>query len=83
MQVRIKDEVKQIQVTSVILGTDYSDEQKTNLYIFHCLRCGSPLIQYQGQVIYIIPGLAPTKLPTVLKCSNSRCKHAYSFQAVS
>ena len=82
MQVKIKDEVKNVQVTSVTLAHDMNDEFGMNLYMFHCIRCGSPILQYQGFVTHIVPGLVPTTLPMILRCNNSRCKHYYSFQSL-
>lgn len=82
MQVKIKDEIKSVQVTSVILSHDYDDPDGNRLYMFHCLRCGSPLIQYHGFIAKILPGFVPMELPTILRCSNSKCKHYYSFQSI-
>lgn len=75
-------DVRRIQVTSVILSHDYNDPNGINLYAFHCIRCGTVILQYKGFVAHIIPGLTPLKLPTILRCSNSKCKHHYSFQTI-
>ena len=82
MKVKIKDEIKTVQVTTVILSHDYSDPEGIKLYMFHCLRCGSPIIQYNGFVARILPGFAPMLFPTIIRCNNSRCKQYYSFQAI-
>lgn len=81
MQVLIRDKVKDLQVTSVVLTYDKDDPEGIRMYMFHCNVCGSPLIQYQGHVARIIPGMIPTVLPTVIRCQNSSCKRYYSFQA--
>jgi hypothetical protein len=78
----IGGDVKTIQVTSVILSHDYNDPTGANLYAFHCHRCGNVVIQYKGFVVSVLPGLAPVKLPTILRCQNSKCKQHYSFQTI-
>ena len=75
-------DVKRIQVTSVILSHDYNDPQGVNLYAYRCHRCGNVILQYKGFVAYDIPGLAPLKLPTILRCHNSKCKQHYCIQSI-
>lgn len=73
---------RNIQITTVTLSHDIDDIYNENMYVFHCIRCGTPILQYQGFVASIMPGLAPIKLPTILRCRNSKCKHSYSFQTI-
>lgn len=82
MQVSIKDENKEIQVTTVILSHDYSDPEGKRVYMFHCPRCGNKIIQYQGFVSKIIPGQIISKLNTILMCSNNKCKQRYIFKDI-
>jgi len=83
MRALVKDEVKEIQVTTVTLGHDYTDKFGMKLYIFHCIRCGSPIIQFKGNIIDILPGIVPASLPLILQCNNSRCKHKYMFRDIA
>jgi hypothetical protein len=82
MQFKLADKVKNIQITTVTISHDLDDPQGTKMYIFHCTSCGSPMFQYSGFIISILPGLSPVKLPSVLRCPNSRCKHNYSFHTI-
>jgi hypothetical protein len=79
MKVKIMGEDKEIQVTSVILAPDINDPKGENLYMFHCWKCGNKILQFQGTVVKIIPGMVPAKLPTIIRCSNSKCKQHYYF----
>ena len=78
----IGGDVRQIQVTSVILSHDYNDPQGMNMYSFHCYRCGNIVLQYKGFVAQVVPGITPIKPPTIIRCSNSKCKQHYSFQTI-
>lgn len=65
-------------------GEDYQDKVK----LFFCYNCRIPLIEYQGNVMTIIPGRSPYTPATVLKCKGSvqigtdeweECGMFYSF----
>lgn len=74
--------INDVQITSVILHRDKTDKEHTKLYLFHCIRCGNPVVQYQGFIVNILPGMAPIELPIVVRCNNSSCKHKYAMSAV-
>jgi predicted RNA-binding Zn-ribbon protein involved in translation (DUF1610 family) len=82
MRINIKGESKEIQVTTVILSTDYSDTKGEKTYMFHCPRCGNKIIQYQGHIAKIYPGLVPYKINTILMCSNNKCKQRYIIKDI-
>jgi hypothetical protein len=77
-----KKTINEMQVTTVILHKDLTDKDNDKIYLFHCIVCGNPVIQYQGFVTQILPGLAPIDLPVIARCNNSTCKHKYAFRAV-
>ena len=79
MRAIIKDEVRELQITTVTLAPEYDDPKMEKVYIFHCPRCGNKLIQYKGFVASILPGMAPVSLPVILKCSNNKCNQKYAF----
>lgn len=82
MQVVIRGISQEVAVTSVILQMDQMDPDSTRLYMFHCSKCGSPVIQHTGFVARILPGNIPFPLPLVTRCPNRDCKHKYRFEAV-
>lgn len=82
MRAIVSGVIKDVQVTSVILSHDLTDTSGDHLYMFRCIRCGSPILQYMGFVVQILPGLAPVNLPIIIRCRNSSCKHYYSFQTI-
>ncbi len=83
MQVKILDEVREVQVTTVTLGPDWNDKLGLHVYMFHCLRCGEKLIQHRGEIIETMPGFIPRSLPLILMCHNPKCKHRYMFRDIT
>ena len=61
--------------TTVTLVADAEDKLK----IFFCFSSQTPLIQYKGRVISVLPGLSPYEPYTILKCKDSRCPMAFIF----
>lgn len=60
----------QKKVTTVWLEpekTCKSDWEK----MFYCFNCRSPLIQYTGKVITIVPGDQPYEPSTIIKCKGN------------
>ena len=65
----------------------YGDKRK----MFFCFNCRIPIIEYEGNVIQIVPGGSPYTPNTVLKCKGSvqrrdgdweECGMFYSFASV-
>ncbi len=77
MQVFIKTLLKNVPVTTVILGKDYDDPEGHRLHMFFCFNCQNPLVQYKGFVFKIIAGDLPFDVGLYLKCEN--CNHIYNF----
>jgi len=75
-------EINETQITHVILHRDVNDLKNERLYLFHCVKCGNAVVQYQGFVVQILPGLAPISLPIVARCNNSTCRQKYAFSAL-
>jgi hypothetical protein len=80
MQVTIKDKTREIKVTSITLSYDIDDIKEDKLKMFFCYNCQNPVAQYQGEVLSILPGATPIRLPIIVKCPH--CKHLYSFNAI-
>jgi len=68
-------------------GEGFQDKVK----MFYCYNCRIPLIEYQGNVVSIIPGRSPYTPATILKCKGSvqvgageweECGIYYSFVGV-
>lgn len=84
------------KVTSVWLESEESNSaiESSDYYklkMFYCPSCRVPVIQYQGDVIRIVPGNHPYTPKTVIKCKGSlkdddgiweECGMYYSFMAV-
>ena len=64
--------------TTVTLVADPLDKLK----MFFCFNSQTPIIQYKGIVISVLPGLSPYEPYTILKCRDSRCPMAFSFNLV-
>ena len=82
MQLILHGERTDVPVTSVTLARDVADPLEQRIYMFHCIRCGSPVLQHGGNVVRIMPIYEPTELPMIIQCSNSRCKHKYLFRVI-
>jgi RNase P subunit RPR2 len=82
MQVLLKGQVKDLQVTSVILAKDKEDKEGLKLKMFFCPNCQNPLLQYRGCIVWILPGPMPIELPVFIKCSNSHCGKVYCVSSV-
>ena len=64
--------------TTVTLVADPENKLK----MFFCFNSQTPIIQYKGIVISVLPGLSPYEPYTILKCKDSRCPMAFSFNLV-
>jgi len=79
------------KVTSVWLESERTKGGGYKLKMFNCPNCRIPVVQYQGEVIRILPGNHPYTPKTVLKCKGStkdefgvwrECNTYYSFMGV-
>lgn len=57
-------------------------DPQERLKMFFCFNSQTPLIQYKGQVISVLPGLSAYEPYTLLKCKDSRCPLAFVFSVV-
>jgi RNase P subunit RPR2 len=80
MLVTIKNIPKEIKVTNVTLSYDIDDIKEDKLKMFFCYNCQNPVAQYQGEVLSIMPGATPVRLPIIVKCPH--CKKLYRFNAI-
>jgi len=58
------------KLTTVFLEPEveaYSDKVK----MFYCFNCRTPIIEYTGRVMTIVPGRSPVEPSTRLKCKGS------------
>lgn len=83
MLVKLDGIVDDMRVTTVTLAHDPTDPSGNRIYLFHCLVCGSPVIQYSGFVARIYPGMEPVTLPIIARCTNTRrCNAKYLFRVI-
>ncbi len=78
----VKNELRNIVVTSVILTRDIDDPEGRKVKMFFCHNCQNPILQYKGDVAWVVPGELPLELPTFIKCSNKNCGRVYSFTSI-
>lgn len=50
--------------------------------IFYCHQCRYPVFQYMGDVVQILPGMTPTKVPTMHQCKGRNCGIKYLIHAL-
>lgn len=72
--------MRDIQVTSVVIGYDIKDPQGLHLKMFNCPTCKFPITQYKGKLLVLSPGDVPIPLPIVIRCDG--CFTYYSFHAM-
>ena len=82
MEIHLKDEVRELRVISVVLDRDHDDPYGYRLKMWFCPNCQNPVIQYKGEMSYVLPGDLGIAPSTYIKCSNSRCRKIYSFQSI-
>lgn len=70
-------EDKQIrqEYTTVTLKENPDKEFK----IFYCHQCRYPVFQYKGDVVQILPGMSPTRVPTMHQCKGRNCGIKYQI----
>ena len=65
-----------IDYTSVWLRENLTNE----LELFYCPKCRYPLLQYQGDIVTLLPGTSQSRLPIVVQCRS--CSHKYMFHFI-
>lgn len=76
----IRNKVVTIPLTTVTLGIDPTDINSTQLHMFFCNNCGTPLGQHKGFVYSIHPGQDIMPLPWIQRCGT--CKRRYAIQSI-
>lgn len=79
MLITVQQEEKEILVHTVSLHKNM--KSPTNLYLFRCPYCSTGIVQIQGIVNKIMPGLEPTEEVVVIHQCKS-CKRLYTFQTL-
>jgi hypothetical protein len=74
-EIRVVD----VDVTSVVLVATPDNRLK----MFFCPNCQNPVVQYNGQVVQILPGAVPTDIPILVQCSNRNCRTKYLFERIA
>lgn len=77
MIVKLKGAWVDIPIVSVWLKVDPIDPFR--LKMFFCPNCQTPVLQYNGVVTTILPGVTPTDIPKVIECHNGACRVKYMF----
>lgn len=55
---------------------------RQELALFKCFSCGTPVLQYGGDVIQIVAGSSPTKFPFIVECRSKLCGNKFQFNGV-
>jgi hypothetical protein len=75
------------KVTTVWLEAEEKNS-RNRLKMFHCVNCRSPVVQYRGDAIAIVPGNHPYEPMVIVKCKGTfkneaeqweECGYYYSF----
>lgn len=83
MNVLILGQPKILKVTTVTLERD--PDNPLALYVMHCLKCAEKLVQYQGNIIRVMPGGLPQnilELSSNLIIECRRCRSRYLINNV-
>jgi|SRR5581483_4949572 len=76
MQITVHGKPQEILISTVLLSKSKTDP--TNIYMFHCYNCASPLHKIQGEATSIHAGLVPNdNVVVVTQCRE--CKSNYTF----
>lgn len=78
MRFNVKGKSIDMDVTSVVLEYNANIIQKDSpegLMLWHCPIDNTPLFQYSGKQVMVIPGMVPTKLPVIHQCSKCKTKY--------
>ncbi len=69
-------EAKSLRITSLILSS------RKIISTFHCVICKSPLLQYNAQMIRLLPDFKEIDLPDAFPCFNPVCKAQYLLREI-
>lgn len=65
------------------IKTDYVSvwlqENPKGLEMFYCPKCRFPILQFEGEIVTILPGGSPSRLPLVIQCRGQNCGRKYMF----
>ena len=82
MQLTIRRDNKPIDLHISTITITPTDEHLISL--FRCVVCGSPVSQYEGDVIKLYPIVEPTQDALVIsRCSDCGCLYTFHTQLVS
>ncbi len=74
----MKASSSQVKVTTVWLEAE-GDNEVYIWRLFHCINCRIPLIEYNGNVVSIVPGDQPYKPATRLECKGKTWRDDHPF----
>lgn len=66
------------RMTSVWLEVN----QSSGVEMFNCPTCKAPVLQIQGDVVTMLPGESPSKLPIIIQCRNPMCGRKFQFHVM-
>lgn len=67
------------RITSVWLEVN----QSVGLEMFNCPTCKAPILQIQGDIVTMLPGESPSRLPIIIQCRNPNCGRKYQFHVLT
>lgn len=56
-----------------------NEKANTGEEMFYCPRCRFPILQFEGELVTILPGSSPSKLPIAIQCRGRDCGIKYRF----
>lgn len=62
------------KVTTIILEEDELNGEGIE-QMWYCPNCRSPVLQYKGSVMHIVPGMHPYEPSTKIKCKGTKMDH--------
>ena len=78
MRFRIQGKIADIDVTTVVLEYNpniIQTDSPEGLLLWHCPIDNSPLFQFSGKQVMIIPGMIATKIPILHQCPKCKTKY--------
>ena len=80
MLVRIKGQVVNQRIITVMLRPEVSDDDIPVVRMLHCVNCGQGVTQIHGRIEYIIDGAYHEAAGQISRCR--RCKTNYRTQSL-
>ena len=78
MRFSIQGKIADLDVTTVVLEYNpniIQGDSPEGLLLWHCPIDNTPLFQFSGRVVMIVPGMAPTKIPLIIQCQKCKTKY--------